>query len=487
MNSLRPVAALRQLREQPMWRALAADKAPLVLGLLQTLLLDGDKTLGSSVLQERLQRELLALRAAGEEMPQSAKEYMADWLSQGWLTRRLAVGASEEEYELTTDAATAIRFMVGVLQPRRMATESRLALVIQQLGRLAEETDANPQTRMQALRAERERIDREIELVAKGRVDTLPEERALERAREIIGLAGELTGDFRRVRDDFDGLNRGLRESLLNNEGSRGEVLEALFAGVDIIGQSDAGKTFYAFWRLLTDPVQASMLSDAVDDLMSRPLSSSLGPAERRFLRNLTARLIDEGSSVHVVLQNFGRSLKSFVQSKEYQEQRRFNTLLKAAQREALVAKELVRANQTIGYELTLTSSKLNSNSRWRLYDPSERMVDSSMNEAAPSSISLEMVGELVRQSEIDFKTLRQNIHQLLQRKDQVGIDELLTEFPAKQGLGSVVGYLCLGAKHGQVSKLPIRVGWVGMDKVPRHAQVPTVYFLKEQEHEFAK
>ena len=38
--------------------------------------------------------------------------------------------------------------------------------------------------------------------------------------------AEELTGDFRKVRDEFDHLNRGLRQSLMENEGSRGDVLK---------------------------------------------------------------------------------------------------------------------------------------------------------------------------------------------------------------------------------------------------------------------
>jgi hypothetical protein len=104
------------------------------------------------------------------------------------LTRRFPAGATEEEYELTTDAANAIRFITTMLKPRVAATESRLAVVMLQLTRLAEETDSNPKTRLAALVAERERIDREIESVQHGGVKTLPDDRALERIREIIGL-----------------------------------------------------------------------------------------------------------------------------------------------------------------------------------------------------------------------------------------------------------------------------------------------------------
>ncbi|MDO8372265.1 MAG: DUF3375 family protein, partial [Polaromonas sp.] len=179
-------------------KLLASDKAPLVLGVLQDLLLGDEKVVPVSVLLEKLQQELQQLKGGGEDMPQTAQAYLALWLSEGWLTRRLPAGAQEEQYELTTDAVTAIRFLQGILRPRAMATESRLAIVMQQLTKLAEETNPDPSSRRAALLAERARIDRELEQVGRGVVETLPSERALERARDIIGLADELVADYRR-------------------------------------------------------------------------------------------------------------------------------------------------------------------------------------------------------------------------------------------------------------------------------------------------
>lgn len=481
MKALRGTAALRNLREQPLWMLLAADKAPVVIALLQSMLFEDDKMLASSALHERLVHGLDQLRATGEDMPQTAQAYIAEWLRQGWLNRRLPTAASEEEYELTVEAANAIRFLAMTLKPRSTATESRLATVIQQLTRLAEETDANPQTRIAALVDERDRIDREIEAVRKGAIKALSDDRAIERAREIINLADELAGDFRRVRDEFDKLNRGLRQSLVENEGSRGEVLEALFAGVDLIGESDAGKTFAAFWRLLTDLEQSEALFEALESVTGRPFSRQLDPRERKFLLNLTATLMDEGGGVHEVLQNFARSLKSFVQSREFQEHRRLHSLLKKATQAALVAKGAVRPNQSLDYSLMLTSSRIRSISQWILYDPAERVADASMPEAEPSDIGLDVVGELVRQSEIDFRRLRQNIRMMLEQHTQASIGQLLEIFPAEQGLGSVVGYVALGAKHGEVTTEIETVEWQGDDGQVRRARVPTIYFMKER------
>ncbi len=57
------IARYRTLREQPLWKLLAADQAPEVIGLLQTLLLDSERCLAASVLHERLQRMLDELKS----------------------------------------------------------------------------------------------------------------------------------------------------------------------------------------------------------------------------------------------------------------------------------------------------------------------------------------------------------------------------------------------------------------------------------------
>lgn len=487
MKTFRSVAALHNLREQPLWSLLAATKAPAFVALLQSLLLDNDKSLPGSILHERLARELESLRIAGEDLPETPQQYVAQWLSNGWLTRRFPVGASEEEYEPSADAVSAIRFITGVLKPRTTATESRLSLVIQQLAQLAEATDPDTASRVRLLMAERERIDRTIAEAGRGGVKVLPDDRALERAREIIGLAEELTHDFRNVRDQFDRLNRDLRQSLVETEGSRADVLERLFAGVDLIGESEAGRTFDAFWRLLTDSEQSATLVGSLDEVTNRPFARQLEARERRFLLNLTSALLNEGGGVHEVFQNLARSLKSFVQSREFQEQRRLHTLLKAANQAALAVRDAVRANQQTGYTLTLTSSAIRSVAQWTLYDPSQRVAESSMMDAEASVLDIEAVSELVRQSEIDFRTLTRHVVDMLERQSQASIRELLVAFPAEQGLGSVVGYVALGAKHGEVTSESEIVSWVGHDRVSRRAGVPAIYFVRERMHELTE
>ena len=307
-----------------------------MLALLQTHLYDTERRLPASTFHERIARDLEHLRSTGEDWPQTAQAYVASWLAEGYLERRYPNGASEEEYELSTSTIEAIRFTAGQVKPHSAATETRLGLVIDALARLAEDTDADRQRRVARLRAEQERLEREIAAIEQGVLHILPEAAALERTREIIVLADGLAGDFRRVRDQFEQLNRDLRARIMENEGSRGDVLDSLFAGIDLITDSEAGRTFSAFWRLLTDPEQSATLDEALDQLMARDFVGQLDSQERKFLLRLTPTLLDQGGMVHDVLQSFARSLKNFVQSREFLEQRRLTQLLRQAQLAAL-------------------------------------------------------------------------------------------------------------------------------------------------------
>jgi hypothetical protein len=402
----------------------------------------------------------------------------------GFLARRFPPGAAEEEYELSTDAVEAIRLVSGMAKPHSAATESRLALVIDALVRLAEDTDTDKFRRIDRLMAEQARIDREIDAIQKGQMRVLPQAVALERTKEIVTLADDLAGDFRRVRDQFERLNRDLRERIMDNEGSRGEVLDSLFAGVDLISESEAGRTFSAFWRLLTDPEQAATLDQAIESLMSREFVAQLDAKERRFLLRLTRTLLEQGGMVHEVLQTFARSLKHFVQSREYLEQRRLNHLLKGAQRAALGLKDEVRATETLEYTLELTSSRLRSLSQWVLYDPSLQAPSTLMADGNPPPIDLESVSELVAQSEIDFRTLKTNVLAVLEQRSQASVAEVIDAFPPAQGLGSVVGLLALGSRHGFKVDGVETVSWVGGDGQHRSARIPRIFFLKERADE---
>jgi hypothetical protein len=95
--------------------------------------------------------------------------------------------------------------------------------------------------------------------------------------------------------------------------------------------------------------------------------------------------------------------------------------------------------------------------------------------------IDIDSVAELVIQSEIDFRSLRANVRGVLETLSQASIHDVLERHPATQGLGSVVGLIALGSRHGLTSESHETVSWVGSDDQQRSARIPKIFFLRER------
>ncbi|KAG1251555.1 hypothetical protein G6F68_012218 [Rhizopus microsporus] len=156
-------------------------------------------------------------------------------------------------------------------------------------------------------------------------------------------------------------------------------------------------------------------------------------------------------------------------------------------QSEALALRDEFPAQRGIGRDLQLTTSRLRSWSQWKLHDPRSAQVDGNVEYNDAAAISLESVGDLVASSEIDFRTLRRDLHDLLDAQPRLSIAQALSQREAPQGLGSVIGYLSLGTRFGNVVAGEQELAqWRGGDGQVRRARIPLVWFTQERRHELA-
>jgi Protein of unknown function (DUF3375) len=328
MSVVGQFTAFERARDDAFWSLLAAHTAPEILTALDAIFPEGGGPVPTARVVERLHATLEQLRAMNARMDATAQVYLAQWRTSGWITRDLPAGAVEEVYELSAASVQALRVARSAIAPRAINTESRLAMVLEQIDSLATDTDTNPETRLARLRADRDALDREIAAVERREFHTMPDDRALERVRQILGMTSGLMADFRTVRDEFAALNRELRRQLVESAASRPQVLEQLFSGMDLIGASPAGQSFDAFWRLLQDQGERARIMEATAAILGRPFAGALSTAERYALQDLLRTLLTESRVVYDVRQGMARNLKAFVESKEFLEQRRVMQLL---------------------------------------------------------------------------------------------------------------------------------------------------------------
>jgi hypothetical protein len=474
----------RRLRESPAWRLLAATNGPQTLAILAERFGEGGRV-AASALREFVRRDLEDLRSQGEALVNQAPQYIAQWVYAGLLERRFLPGESEESYELSLDAAQAIRLVEGLSRPRQAATESRLATVVTLVERLEEETDPNPASRIATLEAERERIEKRIDELRSDSLASMDTQRALERAREIVALAGELSDDFIRVGAEFEKLNRELRHSLVEGEMNRGSGLGQVFTGIDHIAQTEAGRAFEGFFRLLMNPGSRESLETSLESILARDFSGRLSMEEREFLAGFTDILLDRGGRVRETQVRLARSLRDFLQSREYLEKRRIAGPLAEAERAALSLHEDIKPFAELGIRLDRTSARLRSIGQWRLYDPAMAWSPSPMLEAQDSEVDPGELAARFLAAEIDYRALKEWIRSLLQTRDQVSVGDVLCAYPAEQGLGSLVGLVDLAFRYGHIADSTEAVSWITKGE-ERHATIPLAYFLKESIDELA-
>ena len=483
------VLALAKLREQDAaWRLLRADNAPVVAGLLGSLLGGDERRLAASDLIERLDIELDELRAHGLVLPRSAQGYAAEWREAGFLVRRPAEEARGETYELSAGALVAIRTLDGFSEPRQTATESRLASIAAQVEQLAVETDPDATRRLEQLSAQRDRLDAQIERIGTGELDLLDEDRAIERARDILAQVAEVPSDFARVRAEFEQLNRMLRERIVESGESQRHVLDDVFRGVDLINESDEGRSFQAFSALVLDPARGAAFDDDIERVLDRGFASRLSATDRRNLRRFLATLKAHSSEIHGVVTGFARGLRRYVQSQDFQRDRVLRGLIRDALAAAVPASAEVPPYRETRATLALSTVHVSSVAAIRLHNPADFDASEPIETNESDTVDYEALKLLARETEIDFDELARNVNDVLLELPSCTISQVLDRFPATQGVASVVGLIALGAAQGvrSESSEPGRphesgasetITWAGTDGDRRRARIPLYRF----------
>ncbi|MEE2061453.1 DUF3375 domain-containing protein [Rhodococcus artemisiae] len=462
----------RLQREHAAWALLRADNAALVLSLLGAYFDHGTRRLPAPELFALLDADLQSIRDEGFDVPRTGQAYCADWVRAGYLLRRADTESREETLEPSESTFAALAFVAGLTSATSSVTESRLTTLAGQLRDLARDSDPRSETRLAALRAERDALDREIAAVESGDFSVLDETRAVERIREILALAGEIPGDFARVRAELEALNRELRARILDDDGDRGDTLGEVFRGVDLIGSSDAGRSFTNFYDMIIDPERSSQIDEWIETVLQRSFSYDLDPDQRRRFRALLTEMERSGSEVHATMTSLSRSLRHFVQSRHYEEHRRLQRLLRSAQQQAVKAAPLRRPYDVLDVELVRIGMSIDSVAALHLHNPADDLVTEPVQANEIGEVDLADLRRIVRESEIDMDELADNITSTLRVRGSATIADVLRDHPATQGLASAVGLLVLAAEHGHLVDGIEDIGWTAPDGRLRVAMV---------------
>lgn len=402
------------------------------------------------------------------------------------MIRSLSERDSEPVYELSAGAFEAIRFIASQNVTRIAPTESRLELLIHALKKLVDDTDTDVKKRVARLQREKKAIDERIRLLREGIVTTASQVEVQAQISDILAMIEALDGDFLRVRDSFHALAEKIHADVMSDDQTRGSVLEKFFAGYDAVADSDAGRTFAAFYRFLASELATREIDELIEAASSRPFWDELEARRQDAISDVENNLNQRARETQRMMKRLAASLRYFVQSMEYQQNRRLTGLIEQTRKLSLAAVQ----QQAVGTYTPLMSFdqsfvSVSSVGALSLYDPQNAGQAEELETAPQAKIDLMALSERLAASEINYSELRRQIETCLNERQTVTIGQVLERFPARQGLGSVVGLIHLAVQKavppaaGQIES----IGWTDRFGTQKRGTLPQFVFTRNSYH----
>lgn len=471
---------LAQRRTHPAWRLLAAVNAPLIASFLHaSFIVPNVRAMGRQQLASLLDDHLFHIHQANGEItfPKSALAYLDDWAAdeQGWLRKYYPAGDDEAHYDLAPATEQALDWLKNLGQRNFIGTESRLMTVFELLHQIVDGSEVDRRARVKELQRRRAEIDAQIADASAGRFSLLDPTQVRERFLQMAGTARALLSDFRAVDQNFRGLDRQIREQIATWDGSKGDLLADFFGRRDVIGDTDEGRSFRAFWDLLMSPARQDELSGLLERVMNLEPVKEAVPDQR--LRRVHYDWLEAGEVTQRTVARLSEQLRRYLDDQAWLENRRIMQLVRGIEQQALALRGQVDERMPLT-AIDAAAPDLNLTMERPLFSPPFKpSITRHVLDQPADPFDTE---KLYSQVYVDQARLLGNIRHALQTREQISLGVLVAEYPIRQGLAELATYLKLatdGARAAIDDTQSESITWIDEAGHRKLATVPLILY----------
>lgn len=432
----------------PSIRLLRLENAPLIVSFLyQHFKSNNNIVLSSTELTTRLSDYLHNLRENyGDDIyPDTAKNYLERWATEGFLRKYYMPDSDEPMFELTPATEKAIEWISDLDKKEFVGTESRLLKIFEILNEIVYKSSDDPQKRMAELQRQRQEIDKEIEKIKAGDIEKFSETQIKERFYDVYDTARKLISDFRQIEYNFREIDRSLREKQLNSNIKKGRLLEDVFKSHDLLWQTDQGKSFRAFWEFLMSQSKQEELDDLIESVNRLPVVQDIKKDD--FIDRIKVAMIEAGDKVNKTIHHLVEQLRKYLDDKTLLENRRIIEVIREIKASALEIKD----NPPMDKDFMTVEDKpdIKLIMERPLFNPIKNVEIRAIKLEEGNADSVD-ASVLYRQIYIDYDRLKNNIRELLKFKTQATLKQITDVYPIEKGLTEVIAYYDIASKDSK-------------------------------------
>lgn len=439
----------------PTARLLRSDLAPLIIDFLNRTFKSGEViSLGQAELRTRLSIYQEELHDTEPDLLIGPPDrYLIQWSDVGWLQRFLESASVEPQFQLTRYAEEAIRFVDSALSRGNnlVGTESRLRLVIETLEDIVRGASADPDRRLEYLRAQRAVIDDEIAAIESGKsVQSYRPAQIRERFQTAVELLKTLQSDFRAVEERFQAIAREVQQLQAQGNDSRGGILGYALDAEDLLKTQDEGISFFAFVTFLFSPSQQAALLKNIGEIQQLAALADQHDSLTR-VRRMVPALLAEADKVMRTTARLSATLRRLLDARAAAHRMRLATVLRDIRQAALKLKgddKLVK-----GIELTIeTAADIASPIARTFWTAAESFQGAEiLLHQVDQSQAAAITSALARLQRLDFRRLRRTIREVTSEGASQTLAALVERFPISGGVVELLGYLQVAHDDGHL------------------------------------
>jgi len=240
------------------------------------------------------------------------------------------------------------------------------------------------------------------------------------------------------------------------------------------IAESDQGKSFHAFYDFLLSYERQEQFAELLQRVQTLEGIGEVDPRMRRIHHDW----LEAGERTQATVRQLSEQLRRFLDDQVWLENRRVSELLRGIESTALKLRQ-VRSIE-FSTEMDASAPTLALPMERPLYTPTAKTpLDSAGIEEAGDDLDTSVIFD---QIVVDPQRLSTNVRHALQRRDQVGLVDVVTEHPIEHGLAEVVTYFSLDDPGFEVvfdESVAQHLAWVDPDGTERIAAVPGVSYVR--------
>ena len=372
--------------------------------------------------------------------PKSAKDYLDDFVSDknGYLKRYYG-SDGELLYELTPYTQKALEFLESLQKREFVGSRTKFTIIFELLEELMFETHLSDKERIQKLQEEKKSIDKQIEAIKRKEDIRFDSSRIKEHFMLIEEQARKLKYDFSQIEYNFRDLNLAAMEQIASMQDAKDKVLTSIFDVEKSIRESDQGKSFFAFWQILTDANKNEELSKMLEELYRIKEIAQFDSTGK--LKNLKYDLLSNANKIAKVTSRLMEQLRRYLDDRVWVENRKILEVCKLIEQKALEVKE-EPPNLKKFMRLPDTKVKIESVFEKSLYSIKRSVeFEAKVKEEQLEKIDLESFYHIFY---IDEEQLKTNINLFLQKSPQCTLSQVVAKFPITKGVAEVIAYLSI-------------------------------------------